>query len=54
MICDFCKERFMCDRVLYDCPRDPNDRPTENIDELSEEQLAEWRALIENQRREHK
>ena len=49
-ICLKCKERFMCDRILYDCPRNPNDMPTDK-DELSEEQITEWKQLIEKQRR---
>ena len=51
MICNFCKERFMCDRVLYDCPRDKDDRPTEGKDELTVKQRAQWMRLIEEQRR---
>ena len=54
MICNYCKDRFMCDRVLYDCPRDKNDRPTEGKDELTVRQRAQWMRLIEEQRREMK
>ena len=50
-ICLYCKERFMCDRVLYDCPREENDRPIEGKDELTIKQKSQWLRLIEEQRR---
>lgn len=39
-VCDICKERFMCDRLLYDCPRSSLPEGTE--DELSDDDKREW------------
>ena len=45
--CKICKERFMCDRVLYECPRETP--PTGGVDELSDEKKKEWaRIYIKN------
>lgn len=42
--CTKCKERYMCDRVKYDCPRD--DAPTEkDVDELTIKQIKIWEDL---------
>lgn len=38
--CEICKERFMCDRVLYDCPRETP--PTGDVDELDAEEKRKW------------
>lgn len=40
-VCAFCKERFMCDRLLYACPRMAN-LPDIGKDELSEKDKADW------------
>lgn len=44
-ICSNCRERYMCDRLLYDCPRDESDRPTKTQDELTSEEVKEWERL---------
>lgn len=46
MICDFCKERYGCDRVSYDCPRE--EKPDEIEDELSDSQIWSWESYIQN------
>lgn len=46
--CSICKERFMCDQLIYDCPRETP--PQGPDDELTEEQIKEWEALIEKER----
>lgn len=43
-VCEYCKERYMCDRVLYDCPRD--DKPDGTHDELTPHMKAEWEKLL--------
>lgn len=43
-VCDICKERYMCDRVLYSCPRG-DDKPNGNTDELSTQEVKEWEEL---------
>lgn len=40
MSCDICRERFMCDRVLYSCPREV--APVGNNDELDEVNKQNW------------
>lgn len=45
--CEICKERFMCDRLIYECPRETP--PTGEADELSDEDKREWAKIyIEN------
>lgn len=46
-VCLNCRERFMCDRLLYECPRPEDDRPDEEKDELTSEQIKEWEGLYE-------
>ena len=39
--CNCCRERFMCDRVKYNCPR--NDPPLKgNADELTSKEKLAW------------
>lgn len=46
MICNFCKERYGCDQVSYDCPRE--EKPDEIEDELSDSQIWSWESFIQN------
>ena len=39
-VCNLCKERFMCDRLLYECPRE--EPPSGNVDELDDSSKKEW------------
>ena len=41
--CNICKERFMCDRLEYDCPREQF--PVGNNDELDEQNKRNWAEL---------
>lgn len=39
-VCLKCKERYACDRVLYDCPRE--DKPNGIEDELTDRDKEMW------------
>ena len=43
-VCLICKERYMCDRLLYECPRE--EKPDGKQDELSPDEKAEWESLL--------
>ena len=44
--CSVCKERFMCDRVKYSCPRE--DPPVKgSTDELSSKEKVTWAVTYE-------
>ena len=38
--CEICRERFGCDRLLYDCPREV--LPMGTDDELNDEEKRSW------------
>lgn len=44
-VCLKCRERYMCDRLLYDCPRE--EKPNGEQDELTVEQVREWEAMYD-------
>ncbi len=44
-VCLSCKERYMCDRLLYECPRG-DDKPDGTHDELTAKEKAEWERLL--------
>lgn len=43
-VCLMCKERYMCDQLLYECPRGDS-KPDGSHDELTSKQKAEWEEL---------
>lgn len=50
--CSKCKERYGCDRLLYDCPRESI--PDGLEDELSDSQVWQWESYLQNKWRKRK
>lgn len=47
--CDSCRERFMCDRVKYDCPRSYPPFKKDS-DELTVDELKMWTEMCNRPR----